>query len=86
MKSGQAAKWTACIFRWEELSKNEGGLYTAPHDLPDFVPLESAGIHKTCHPDFFSVTQAKLASPVGCSPPKYAMLRRTPWIWTGLFH
>ena len=24
MKSGQAAKWTACIFRWKELSENEG--------------------------------------------------------------
>lgn len=24
MNSGRAAKWTACIIRWEELSENEG--------------------------------------------------------------
>ena len=50
------------------------------------IPPESAGIHKTCHSNFFSVTQAKLAGPVQCSPPEYAMFRRTPRIRTGLFH
>ena len=50
------------------------------------IPPESAGIHKTCHPDFFSVTQAKLASPVQCSPTESATFWRNPRIRTGLFH
>ena len=34
MKSGRAAKWTARIFKWEELSENEGCLKFA--DWEDF--------------------------------------------------
>ena len=49
-------------------------------------------IHKTCHPDFFSVTQAKLASPVQCSPPDspdldqtFPLIKSTGLQWTSEF-